>query len=111
MLSSTCHRFSSGATQELSVLGSVVAALGGLATLVAVFCCLHVPVDIHGDYLDSGYHRKPIEYPIIELRFLKRCLHGVFSSVHWDFESVFQGGVHHRQAEWCKEPQLGDVTF
>ena len=66
-------RFAVNATHELSVLGSVVAAVGGLAYLVAVSGGSHVLTDTYGEYLGSGYSHKLMEYPIFDLRFLKRC--------------------------------------
>ena len=67
-------RFSSDATHELSVLGLVVAAVSGSASLVVVSGGSHVLVDTHGDYLGIGYNRNLVEYPIFVLRLLQRCL-------------------------------------
>ena len=78
--------FSSVATREFSVLGSVVAAMGSSASLVAVSGRSHVLFDICGDCLGSGQDRKPIYYPIFDLRLLKRCRHKVFSSVFRTFD-------------------------
>ena len=50
--------FAVDATHEISVLGSVVAAVGGSASLVAVSGGLHVLADTYGEYLGSGYSRK-----------------------------------------------------
>ena len=73
--------FAVDATQELSVLGPVVAAVGGSASLVAVSGGSHVLADTYGEYLGSGYSRKLVEYPVFDLRLLKRCLQKVSSSV------------------------------
>ena len=43
-------RFSIDATHKLSVLGSVLAAAGGSASLVAVFGGSHVLADNYGEY-------------------------------------------------------------
>ena len=51
-------RFSCDAAHELSVLGSVVVAVGGSASLVAVSGGSRVLADTYGDYLGSGYDRK-----------------------------------------------------
>ena len=67
-------RFSTDATHELSVLGSVVAALDGSASLVAVSGGSQVLVDTYCDYLGIGYDRKIVEYPIFHSRLLKRYL-------------------------------------
>ena len=65
-------RFSSDATHYLSVLGLVVAAVGGSASLVAISGKSHVLADTDGEYLGSGYSHKLLEYPILDLRLLKR---------------------------------------
>ena len=64
-------RFAVDATHELSVLGSVVAAVGGSGSLVAVSGGLHVLADTYGEYLGSGCSRKLVEYPVFDLRLLK----------------------------------------
>ena len=63
------------------MLGSVVAAVGGSASLVAVFGGSHVLADTYGEYLGSAYRQKLVEYPVFALRPLKRCLQKVSSSV------------------------------
>ena len=75
------ERFSSDATHNLSVLGSLVATVGGLASLVAISGASHVLADTYGEYLGSGYSQKLVEYPIFDLRLLRRCLQKVSSSV------------------------------
>ena len=74
-------RFPVDATHELSVLGSVVAAVGGSESLVAVSGRSHVLAESYGEYLESGYSRKLLEYPVFDLRLSKRCLQKVSSSV------------------------------
>ena len=74
-------RFAVDATHELAVLGSVVAVVGGLASHVAVSGGSHVLADTYREYLGSGYSHKPMEYPILDLRLLKRCLQNFSSSV------------------------------
>ena len=74
-------RFTVDATHEVAVLGSVVAAVGSSASLVAISGGSHVVVDTHKEYLGSGYSHKLVEYPIFDLRLLKRCLQKVSSSV------------------------------
>ena len=73
--------FSSGATHKLSVLASVVAAVGGSVSLVAVSGGSHALADTCDDYLGSGYHRKLVEYAIFDLRLQKKCLQKVSCSV------------------------------
>ena len=67
-------RFAVDATHELTVVGSVAAAVGGSASLVAVSGGSHVLADTYGEYLGSGYNRKLVDYTIFDLRLLKRCL-------------------------------------
>ena len=74
-------RFAVDATHESSVLGSVVAAVGSSASLVAIFGGSHVLTDTYGEYLGSGYSHKLVEYPVFDLRVLKQCLQKVSSSV------------------------------
>ena len=78
---SVADRFAVDATHEPSVLGSVVSAVGGSASLVAVSDGSHVLGDTYRDYLGSGYSHTLVEYPIFDLRLLKRCLQKVSSSV------------------------------
>ena len=78
---SVADRFAVDATHELSMLGSVVSAVGGSASLVAVSGGSHVLGDTYRAYLGSGYSHKLVEYPIFDLRLLKRCLQKVSSSV------------------------------
>ena len=93
-------------THKLSVLGSVVVAVGGSLSLVAVFGGSHVLVDTYGDYFGSGYNRKLVECPIFDLRLLKLRLQKVSSSVFGsldplsmrDFFFTRLSGAEHR--EW-----------
>ena len=73
-------RFAVDATHEVAVLGSVVAAVGSSASLVAISGGSHV-ADTYKEYLGSGYSRKLVEYPVFNLRLLKRCLQKVSSVV------------------------------
>ena len=82
---SVADRFAVDATHELSVLGSIVSAVGGSASLVAVSGGSHVLGDTYREYLGSGYSHKLVEYPIFDLRPLKRRLQKVSSSI---FESL-----------------------
>ena len=75
-------RFRSDDTHDLSVLGSVVAAVGGSASPAAISGGLS---DTYGEYLGSASIHNLVECPMFDLRLLKRCLQKVFSSV---FESL-----------------------
>ena len=83
-------RFSSDATHDLSVLGSILTAVGGSASLVAVSGGLHVLADTYGECLGSGYSHKLVEYPILDLHLLKRCLQKISFSV---FASLLDNGI------------------
>ena len=74
-------RFAVDVTHELSVLRSVVSAVGGSASLVTVSGVSHVLADTYGEDLGKGYTHKLVEYPIFDLRLLKQCLQKVSSSV------------------------------
>ena len=74
-------RLSSDTTHDLSVLASVVAAVGGSASLVAISGGSHMLADTYGEYLGSGYNQRLAGYPIFDLRLLKRCLQKISSSV------------------------------
>ena len=81
-------RFAADSTHELAVLGSVVAAVGSSASLVAVSGGSHVLADTYGKYLGKGYTHKLVEYPIFDLRLLKRCLQKVSSSVFRSLDPI-----------------------
>ena len=84
-------RFAVDATHELSVLGWVVAAVGSSTSLVAVSGGSHVLADTYGEYLGSGYSHKPVEYPVFDLRLLKRCLQKVsFPSLELRIPSLWR---------------------
>ena len=51
---SVIDRLAVDATHELAVLGSVVAAVGGSVSLVAVSGGSHVLIDTYSKYLESG---------------------------------------------------------
>ena len=74
-------RFTVDATHKVAVLGSVVATVGSSASLVAISGGSHVVADTYKEYLGSGYSHKLVDYPIFDLRLLKRCLQKVSSSV------------------------------
>ena len=74
-------RFAVDSTHDVSVLGSVVSAVGSSASLVAISGGSHVLADTYKEYLGSGYSHKLVENPIFDLRLLKRCLQKVSSSV------------------------------
>ena len=73
-------RFSIDATHELSVLASIVAAVAGSASLVAVSGGSHVLADTRRIFW-NWYSHKLVGYLVFDLRLLKRYLQKVSSSV------------------------------
>ena len=95
------NRFSSDVTHELSLLGSVVAAVGGLVSLVTVSGGPRVLTDTYCNYLCSGYDRKRFEYPIFDLRLLRPCLQKLSSSFFGSWIIV------HAVPTWGREQYSG----
>ena len=62
-------RSSSNAMHELSLLGSVLAAGGLPASLVALSDGWHVLADTYGDNLGSGYYQKLYLFPSLSVFF------------------------------------------
>ena len=62
-------------------IGSVVATVGSSASAVAIRWVSHVlaETEIYAEYLGSGYTKTLVEYTILDLRLLKRCLQKVAS--------------------------------
>ena len=73
--------FSIDVTHKLSVLGSVVAAVSGSASLVAVSGGSHMLAVTYGESFGGGYSHKLVGYLVFDLRLLKRCLQKVSSAV------------------------------
>ena len=101
-------RFAVNATHEVAVLGSVVAAVGVSASLVAISGGSHVLADTYREYLGSGYSHKLVEYPIFDPHLLKRCLQKVSSSV---FGSPLDDGIYCHASEVCRTSRLDDVPI
>ena len=77
-------RFAVDGTHEVAVLGSVVAAVGSSASLVAISGLSHVLADAYRENLGSGYSHKLVESPIFDLRPLFRL---------WVFRSLLDDGI------------------
>ena len=106
---SVADRYAVDATHELSVLGSVVSAVGGSASLVAVSGGSHLLGDTYRENLGSGYFHKLVEYPIFDLRLLRRCLQKVSSSIFGSFGSLLEDGIYCHASEGCRASRLDDV--
>ena len=102
-------RLSSDATLKLSVLGSVVAALGSLASLAVVSGGSHVLAGIYDDYLGSGYDCKQVPI-LLHQTFDELPAKGVFLRFR-DCRAVLHDEVHHHGAQGSRAPRQGDVTF
>ena len=98
-------RFSSDATHNLSVLGSIMAGVGGPASLVAIFGGSHMLADTYGEYLGKWYS---IEYPLFDLRLLKRGLQKVSFSI---FGFLFDDGISFHAFEGGRASRLDDLTL
>ena len=87
-----------------------MAAVGGSASLVAVSGVSHVLADIYGEYLGSGYSRKLVEYPLFDLRLLKRCQQKISAAVFGSLDpsSMMEFIVTRLKG---RESRLDDVTF
>ena len=75
----TLYRCSSNPYQEVSVSGQIVDALGPDVSVASISGGLTVLMEALCKYLGSGYRQKLIDYPIFDLRLLRRCLDGVYS--------------------------------
>ena len=67
-------RYYGNASSELVILGKVLCAIGGGASLVSISGVSHSLVECYKEYLGSGYVRGLLQYPIFDVRLLKRCL-------------------------------------
>ena len=103
-------RFSGDATHELTVLGSILTTVGCSASLVTVSGRSHVLVATYGDHLGSWYARKLVEYPIFDLRLLKRCLQKVSFSVFGSLNPFSMKEFIVTQLKWAEHRDY-DVTF
>ena len=105
-------RFSSDATHELSVLGTVLAAVGGSASLVAVSGGSHVMTDTYGKHLGSGYTYKLVEYPIFDLStsLVAMFAEGFFFRL-WVFGSLLYDETYCHASGGCRASRIYDVPF
>ena len=70
----TVDRYSNDSHQEFSDLGRVVDALGPDLSVTSTNGGSTVLVEAFCEYLGNGYHQKPNNYPVFDLRFFRRCL-------------------------------------
>ena len=67
-------RISADTTLEATFLAKIVDAAGPDTSVVSLHGCPYVLAEVFASYLGSGYRAKLKEYPIFDLRLLKRCL-------------------------------------
>ena len=77
----TLDRYSSDPHQEVTALGRVVDAFGSDVTVASIIGGSTVLVEAFSEYLGSGYRQKLIDYPVFDLRLLRRCFQRTSSSV------------------------------
>ena len=74
-------RYYSDANSELAILGKILSAVGSGASLVSLSGGSHILVECYKEYLGSGYTKTLVDYPIFDVRLLKRCLQKTASVV------------------------------
>ena len=77
----TLDRYSSDPHQEMTALGRMVDALGPDVSVASISGGSTVLVEAFCEYLGSGYRQKLIDYPVFDLRLVRRCLQLTSSSV------------------------------
>ena len=74
-------RYYGDANSELAILGKILSAVGSGASLVSPSGGSHTLVECYREYLGSGYTKTLVDYPIFDVRLLKRCLEKTASVV------------------------------
>ena len=74
-------RYYGDANSELTILGKILSAISSGASLVSLCSGSHTLVDCYREYLGSGYTKTLVDYPIFDVRLLKRCLQKTASVV------------------------------
>ena len=67
-------RYHGDASSELVILGQILCAIVRGASLVSISGGSHTLVESYKEYLGSGYMRGVLDYPIFDVKLLKRCL-------------------------------------
>ena len=67
-------RYYGDANSELAILVKILSAVGSGASLVSLSGGSHTLVECYKEYLGSGYTKTLVDYPIFDVRLLKRCL-------------------------------------
>ena len=74
-------RYYGDANNELAILGKILSAVGSGASLVSFSGGSHTLVECYKENLGSGYTKTLVDYPIFDVRLLKRCLQKTASVV------------------------------
>ena len=74
-------RYYGDAHNELANLGNFLSAVGSGVSLVSLSGGSHTLVECYKEYLESGYTKTLVDYPIFDVRLLKRCLQKIASFV------------------------------
>ena len=74
-------RFYGDANSELAFLGKILSAVGSGASRVSLSGGSNTLVECYRDYLGSGYMKTLADFPIFDVRLLKRCLQKTASVV------------------------------
>ena len=74
-------RYHGDASSELAILGQILCAMGGGASLVSFSGGSHTLVECYKEYLGSGCMRGLLDYPTFDVRLLKLCLQKTASTV------------------------------
>ena len=84
----TLDRYNTDPNQIMTAFGRMVDALGpdvSVASISGGSTCL---VEAFCEHLGSGYRQKPIDYPVFDLRFYRRCLQRTASSVFGSLDGL-----------------------
>ena len=104
-------RFDGDANSELAILGKILSAVGSVASLVSLSGGSHTLVECYEDYIGSGYTKTLVDYPIFDVRLLKRCLQKTASVVFGTLDPFsmtgfivtrLKGAEHH---DWMQSRQ------
>ena len=74
-------RYYGDANSELAILGKILSAVGSGASLVSLSGGSHTLLECYKEYLGSGYTKTLLDYPIFNVRLLKRGLQKTASVV------------------------------
>ena len=104
-------RYYGDANSNMAILGKILSAVGSGASLVSLSGGSHTLVECYKEYLGSGYTKALVDYPIFDVRLLKRCLQKTESVVFGtldpfsmtEFIVTRLKGVEHR--DWMQSRQ------